>query len=559
MYAATLIYPDLTIPLTPYIAENSTVSWDDLGDNQVNLTVTRNYTTQRIFTRKDIPELVIDYNGAEIWRGKVQNIQRSTDTLTITAYGLLRQLQDIQLRNGYSAVGTSYWKIYTSQSTNVLTGNVDYFIRDEAYNVEVKDNYIKMGAKKGVTIPRYFAGAIATFEFPDTAQNMKLHCTIERFINPRFVVSVDFIDTNRTLTQRYSYSTNGHTSLSLSVPNGTKYITILMYCDVSGGYTVVEENNYWYITIKDLRITPSTDTINTTISSAISSGANRSLPLVNKTGLDVGSTVYFPTSASGETVTISNKDLTNFYGDCIFNHSINASGIIPRFTAQQAITNMASGIGMKPVYYTIPNRDLGDAWYFGANALNTLQSYKDTALIDDKLLFYGTGNNLYVTSSGQLPSYYVRANEFTIEKDFSTYIGKSYASYTTAFDQTRYTPLYDHAAQQRTTATKTVTVDSQYTVSGAVNYDLVRQTTAQSQLTLRSEFNVNTVYNQAGGEIYHPQPQAYVYVRNLLPELEGIDDIVYKLKSYTVDLYSGERTYVIGEYVEDVSTMLASL
>lgn len=539
--------------------DGGSVAWDEAGDNQIQITA-RGNIADRIFRQNYVSDVVAFDNGHEVWRGKLDSVQKtSAGEYIITAYGLLKQLNKIDDYTEFFSKSNPSWYELNANNSRYRVASGEFIYQNIAPANGIKyassDNTILFGLQKGAVIP-WPSGYGAATEIPRATQNTisAVYATVSHAMPANFLNTMLTVDTGVTTPfSNTSAATNYPLVYAGSFTDGTHALLFTGRNATGGNYTVTAENDIYNASLSNTRIMyGAADTISGTFSSALAPGENKALPISANSAIQIGDMLY--TTISGEAITVSNIVGSTVYGDVLYGHRSGETYFIPKLYADPIIDDLVSRVGMRAIYLDAPNVDIPNATFIQQNAGSIINELRSKAHSSGDLKIVGVAGTVYV-GNDNLPTYYADVDEYTLEKVVGDKIKYASGSYKTSFGVDRVTGSV--SAPVDNGSYRSVAFKSDYTISGAVLNEMSTYLRSMSQVNVKSDFKVSKLYNRAGGIVEYPLPNARVIIRNLLPELYGIADYTYYLRAMTKDLVTGATEYVIGEYIDSVSTLLA--
>lgn len=552
-----LIYNNNVYPTYPI---EGTVSWDSSGDNQLQFSVKSNNIIHRCFT-ENIAADVIVFDYRVVWRGKLESIRKNNkDVYRITAYGLLKQLDKINDYTEFFSISTFkdayYNTIFNSDGTSSEQYVYESILQPDAFTYTNNTGFVQIGLKKNASIGNTKGTAIVQ-ETPIYANNRPCFNFAAFTYNlpaSFYVLSKSKDIADNQLTTTLITTTSGIKSVAHNIVTDPSY-TAVQYGirnNTGGTYTVTAEENAYYLNLNAVRLL-STGVYS--ISGRLSAQTSPGTITLNIPNASIGDGVYFISTVSGEYTNVIDVTPTTC---SVVTSNPHASGgwyIMPRMHATEIISNICSHVGLRTIYLDYPDKDIKDANYQTENAKSVLDRVckhgSDTTLFK----VVGTGDTAYVVSDS-FPTYYVDLDVYTIEKLYAHRIASARSVYTTAFGVERAT---DNVAQTVSNGSyRTESYTSNYTTSGAALNEVRNTLHVYDVIPIKSDIKTSRIYNSAGGLVDYPLPGSRIIIRNILPELLGIDKYKYYLSSIVLDVVTGAKQYVIGDYIDNIESILAN-
>lgn len=559
--------------VTPYI-EKGSVSWSENGDNEVQVDLKDTFAfSQNLFQSNYQYQCVVLDGGRQVFNGKLSNNSRVNAVSSLTAVGDFYKTQEIEdYTEFWSDTGAS--KFYIQDEDNSRIGAVSGELisqvvaaAPDVFSSDINDAYITLSLKKGAAYTS-FSGIGAVYELPAIATNDMRYVgfQLDYVIPSGFLIVVQPRDSAGSAAIN-AFSTNPLVATSntrviyTTIPADTRYLYFAYRHNEASTYTNTQEDGYWYAKLSYIRMLHhGDDTITTTLNGAITPGSDKTITPASMDGINIGDLLYFNSGGTtNEVITVKSVSGSSFIADVRNNHANGETFYIPRMLATSVIEDIANRIGASVVFDTTPDKDIPNALYNNQDAFSILQDLKYTSLHNDILEIRAQDGNIIVTEHGSTPVYYANASDIQLSKEYDSLVAYVNSQYTTNAGIDRVTGSVSDTKSISLNSLRTRRIESNYTISGAALNDASQYLTANSRVTIKSDFKVTKLYNSAGGIVDYPIMGSQVIFRNLIPELLGIADYSYALKSATLDIVTGEKEYVIGEYLDTLPTLVANI
>lgn len=554
--------------VTPYV-EKGSVSWGESGDNEVQIDLKSTFAfSQNLFQSNYQYNCVVLDGGRQVFNGKLSSNGRVNDTSSLTAVGDYYKTQEIEdYTEFWSYAGTEDFYLLTSDNSRAgaVSGELVSQVTQVApdfYAYENDGSSIRMSLKKSTSIPS-LSGIAAVFELPQICQNNMYRAlyTLKYQVPSGFLIVVQVKDINGgNATNLTNISTTTTSPASISTYQGigidARTIYLALRNSTGGTYTSTQEDGFWSVVLTDVRLlATSDDVIVSTITASTSAGSDIVFTPASMNGINVGDRLYIV----NECITVKSITASTFTADAINAHTNGNAFAIARNCATNIIEDIANRVGASVIMTTTPDKDIPNALYNNQSAFSILEDLKQTSLHDDTLSISVQNGNMIVVEHGATSTYYADANDIQLSKEYDSLVARANSQYTTNTSIDRVAGSVVDTRSVSLNSLRTKRIESNYTISGAALNDAYQYLTTNSRVTIKSDFKVTKLYNGAGGIVDYPIMGSQVIFRNIIPELLGIADYSYSLKSATLDLVTGEKEYVIGEYLDTLSTLVANI
>ncbi|MCP4429094.1 MAG: hypothetical protein GY803_31805 [Chloroflexi bacterium] len=484
--------------------------------------------------------VVVDKAAGVKWEGRLDTIETVDGGLALTGLGYWQALGDVPYTALWSSDDMRMWEPVTRIQMNTP--------RNEKYQIQIQDEvtiYQKKGEDYAVGevgavgiaaphgSPRVLTGVMFSYEFVCPSTTPTNWRVMFRGFNDDFGAPATVMTLHGSATPQAG-------AVFMSTGGRTRFV-MQLFSIGSSSYT--DETGEAYIRLTNFRVvTDTTNGIDTTGGSSISSGTDVVVTPADMTGVYIGQKLVIADSSNSEIVVVKAITATTFTADFVNSYSSLPSSITvtaPLIYADaivgDSISNVAavnpSQLQDSAALIESPQQDLLDEIYEDEyptkilNKLATLHSYEAGVWEGQRLHFRERG------SQGRI--FYVDVTSLKVQRSLAALRNSTYATYQDANGRTLRTDVAnDGQSIERFGLTRRAAVRVQTTSQAQAEAHRDAFLNDNTKYVIRAQVEFERLYTESGAlvPLYELRAHDELILRNLPPTLSADLDQIRRFR-----------------------------
>lgn len=554
-----------------YFIKDGAIEWGALGDETITATL-QNHSSLYPIVRGELGSRVqAFYKGRVIWSGRAEAITTNDDSIELLARGDAYRLEDIEDYNAFwSQVGTQGFQVTGPQQVSIpasydqpiYASSMPSGLLPDAFTMDT-NNRAYISYKKNASIQNRF-GAQIYYEIPKASERLanyisaQVTCRLptgwigavqvrDNLGSISGLVNIALFNGNAAIQQFTIFREGGAGILS-----GWSQLYTLVRNDTGGTYTNTQDDGYWFIEVKNIRIMSDySGNITTTLNGSTVAGSGILFTPVSMEGIIPGSHVVF-TTGNNEVVQVKETTVTQFRADADLSH-VNGSSIrVPRLLASTVVSGICESVGIVNPIIAKTADDIPNTQFNKVSARAAI----DSLTIKGVYAYRSSANSfLFYAVDEESQTYYLRQTRVTFSKDIKNVITDLRADYESFAGFKRTTPYVP--IQKFLNISRKRRTESNSNSLQAANIAIDRVDELRQANELRAIPEGGILYNAEDSRVSFARVGSRVVIKNIIPVMYGIRDTNYFLKKVSYDFTTNEFSFVIEDQDDTLETLLA--